>query len=307
MTQHTALADLPAVLEEMGLNVIVADDWLDGQGNYLWTDPHTGQGSYDGTPSAYMVHHTAGSSATPPDHSDSKANAWIGLERDGRLYQEGGGTPTIYLATSGPCRVSSGYGYRPAAWDYTFEGRRAPVNAEGPDGDTALNRYAFNAEVVHEGDGSALDPGVWDHVVGLGIALESMLGLKEMTLAHRSWTGRKIDPYWSVGKPHDGTSCIIDIQDAIAEGIKDPSDPGCPWTEGNSGYGPCSMHYNKDEWGDDSTGICNAPSWAYEALDWGVDVGMIRVRDTSRDDFDRNLTDGRYWVFQHRLLEGYIS
>lgn len=95
---------------------------------------------------------------------------------------------------------------------------------------------------------------------------------------------------------------VLDLAriDALAK-EEGPVDPTCPWDE------PCDMHYNKDEWGEDSTGICNAPEWAYEALDWGVDVGMIRVRDTSRDDFNRNLTDGRYWVFQERLLNGVIE
>jgi len=142
----------------------------------------------------------------------------------------------IFLSTAGPCRTSSGYGYRPAAWDYSFQDRRAPVNAEGPDTDTALNRYAFNVETVHPGDGSAIDPGVWGHVVGLGVALHLMYGWEERTLGHLSWTGRKIDPRWSVGLPNDGTDCIIDVQDAIAKGLVMPGeapniDECEPWQE----------------------------------------------------------------------------
>ena len=93
--RHTALLELPDLLTAAGMNVLVADDWELGQGNYLWTDPHTGTRSYDGPPSGYMVHHTAGTRATPPPHDTSKANAWIGLLRDGKLYQTGGGIPTI--------------------------------------------------------------------------------------------------------------------------------------------------------------------------------------------------------------------
>ena len=210
MSTFTALADLPEILEGMGFNVLVAQDWLLGQGEYLWTDPDTGAQSYNGAPSAYMVHHTGTDTATPPPHDTSKANAWIGLLRGGRLYQTGGGIPTIYLATAGPSRTSSGYGYRPAAWDYTFKGHRAPPHAQGADGGTALNRYAFNVETVHDGDGSPIDGGVLRCVEGVGIALEQLLALSEMTLGHTSWTKRKIDPYWN-----GNSDCIVSIQDAV--------------------------------------------------------------------------------------------
>lgn len=220
MTIHTALVDLPSLLEDLGLNVMLATDWLEGQCNggshYLWTDPFSNASSHDEKPNGYMVHHTAGSAATPPPHDTSKAGAWIGLERGGRLYQEGGGTPTIYLATAGPARISSGYGYRPALWDNTFLDQRAPARASGGDGQTAGNRYTFNVETVHRGDGSAVDRGVWDHVVGLGVALSTLFDWTERTLGHRSWSTRKIDPKWQVGLPHDGVDCIIDIQDEIA-------------------------------------------------------------------------------------------
>jgi len=196
----------------------VANGYEYGQGNYLWTNPHTGVGSYNEKPFGYMVHHSASSSATPPPSDTSKASAWIGLERDGRLYQDGGGTPTIYLASAGPARISSGYGYRPAAWDYTFEQRRAPVKAQGSDGSTALNRYSFNMETVHRGDGTTLDPNVLDHVVGLGIALQQMCGLEEMTLGHLSWSTRKIDPYWN-----NDRDCIVEVQNRVAG--DEPTDP----------------------------------------------------------------------------------
>ena len=220
MCEHTALADLPTILAEAGVNVIVADGYLGGQckgtDHYRWTDPDTGTASHDLPPHGYMIHHTAGSSATPPPALTSKAGAWAGMYRNGKLYPTGDGVPTIYLASAGPARVSSGYGYRPAAWDYTFEGRRAPAHAEGPDGTTALNRYVFNIEIVHPGDGGALDKGVWDAVVTLGQVLEDMFGMVESSLGHTSWSQRKIDPKLSVGLPNDGANCIIDFQDGIA-------------------------------------------------------------------------------------------
>ena len=218
MNEHTFLLDLPDVLEALNLNVWVADGYEYGQGDYLWTNPHTNVGSYHEKPFGYMVHHSASASANPPPSDTSKASAWIGLLRDGKLYQEGGGVPTIYLASAGPARISSGYGYKPAALDYTFKELRAPVKAGGADGSTALNRYSFNMETVHLGDGSTVDSGVLDHVVGLGIALEQMCNLKEMTLGHRSWTTRKIDPYWD-----NDASCIIEVQNRVAG--DEPTDP----------------------------------------------------------------------------------
>ena len=222
--RHTALLDLPDILTSMGLNVLIADDWAQGQCqpvnqfHYCWTNPHTEiGGDHEEHPHAYMVHHSASRRATLPDHDTSKASAWAGLLRaDGKLYQSGEGSPSLYLASAGPARISSGYGYWPALSEYAFQGRRAPALAEGRDGDKAGNRYSFNIEGVHAGDGSAMDKGVWEHIVGLGIALEELFGMREITLGHRSWSGRKIDPNISVGLPHDGLESIIDIQEAIA-------------------------------------------------------------------------------------------
>ena len=43
-----------------------------------------------------------------------------------------------------------------------------------------------------------------------------MFGWSERTLGHLSWSQRKIDPRWTVGKPNDGNACIIDVQNEIA-------------------------------------------------------------------------------------------
>jgi hypothetical protein len=300
MSTFTALLDLPEILEGMGFNVIVAEDWELGQGNYLWTNPHTGQQSYDGQPWAYMVHHTATSSATPPPHDTSKANAWVGLLREGKLYQDGGGIPTIYLASAGPARTSSGYGYRPAAWDYTFDQKRAPTKAQGSDGDTALNRYAFNVETVHRGDGSPLDGGVLDCVAGIGIALEQMFALGEMTLGHLSWSQRKIDPYWN--NDHD---CIVRVQELVAGGGN--VDPKCPWTnqgDWKTTYPQCESHYIGKvpiEWGV-NTGVCNLHNWSEADVQKMIDAGRIKVADNSRDDGAVLLTSERYWTMEGRAM-----
>ena len=307
MTIHSYLLDLPEILEGMGFNVEVADRWEYGQcdshrepNHYLWTNPHTLAASHDGQPWAYMVHHSGTSGATPPPAKVSKGGAWIGLWRNGKLYQEGGGTPTIYLASAGPARTSSGFGYKPAAWVHTFNERRAPAAAEGSDGDIALNRFSFNAEVVHRGNGSPLDRGVLEAVAGLGVALEMMTGLKEMTLGHRSWTERKIDPYWN-----NDRDCIIMVQDLVALGGN--VDPNCPWT----GVSPwktnrpqCNLHYvgkKPIEWGV-NTGVCNIHDWAELDVQKMIDAGRIKISDNNRDDGSIMLNDERYWVFEGRAL-----
>jgi len=296
--QHTFLLDLPDVLEALGLNVWVAEGYEYGQGDYLWTNPHTEVGSYDEKPYGYMVHHSGSRAATPPPSVTSKAGAWIGLKRGDRFYQEGGGVPTIYLASAGPARISSGYGYRPAAWDYTCNERRAPARAEGRDTDTALNRYSFNMETVHRGDGSPLDPGVLEHVIGLGVALQQMCDLKEMTLGHRSWSLRKIDPFWN-----DDPNCITQVQASVAEGGN--MEPNCPWTTGST-YPACGRHYTPDSnhssgnGAGEAQGQCNVPDAQHAAVDWAFSSGRFRVGNSTRYDYSTPLTEGREMVFEWR-------
>ena len=283
--EHTALIDLPDALAAAGFNVQANADWLDGQcsatSHYQWTDWYSQHASHSESPSCFMVHHTAGTVATPPATFNSKANAWVGLMRDGRLYATGGGEATIVLSSAGPCRTSSGYGWLPAFTDYLLNDLRPPWQAQGPDGDDALNRYAFNVETVHPGNGSALDDDVWRHVVGLGIALKELHGWRsERCLGHVSWTTRKIDPKWSAGLPHDGAQCIIDIQDAIREG-------------GDMTY----------------KGVYNVPDepWARAVVDFGIESGIINTSDSYRDDWLRDgMTDGRFWTFMQRFWQ-YVS
>lgn len=219
--QHTALLALPELFAELGGNGIVLEGWDTAQGSYFWTDPDTGAQSYDGEPSCYQVHHTAGTKSVPVVRDSggnwSKANAWGGLYRDGKLYQTGGGVPTIVFTSAGPARTSSGYGYWPMFTDYVLKDKRAPWKAEGSDTGQALNRYAFNLEVTHPGDYSELDDGVWEQVCILGQALHILFGWTERTVGHQSWTLRKIDPRW------DGTDdCIIQVQDEIQRLLTEP-------------------------------------------------------------------------------------
>lgn len=40
--------------------------------------------------------------------------------------------------------------------------------------------------------------------------------------------------------------------------------------------------------------------WAKQVVDWGISDGLIKVNDENPEDWEGNLTDGRYWTFEFR-------
>ncbi len=231
MNRHTALLALPDLFTELGGNAWILDGWDTAQGQEFWTVPGEPEpdaddpAAYDGQPSCYMVHHTGTASATPvvqtPTGRWSKANAWCGLRRAGRLYATGTGVATVCFTSAGPARTSSGYGYRPMFTDYVCNDLRPPWQAEGPDTRMALNRYAFNVETVHPGDYTDLDPAVHEQLVIVGVALHLLFDWQARTISHQSWTGRKIDPRWN-----GDDACIGELQDAIEFVLAEPEPEG---------------------------------------------------------------------------------
>ena len=217
-TQHTALLELPDLLRRYGLNVVAMDGWDTAQGFYRWRLPD-GTKSYDNPPSGVLFHGTAGTVSRPVVRTRlgrwSVANAWVGLDNgNGTLTSKpvtgSINRPTIYLTSAGPARYSAGYGYRPVL-DMMFDDIRPPLDAQGRDGLTAANRYTFNVENTHPNDGSLIDEGVFDHLVGLGVVLHDMFGWTERTLGHRSWTRRKpVDPWFTPGG-------LVALQDTIRD------------------------------------------------------------------------------------------
>jgi len=225
--QHTALLPLPEVIKSLGLNVMALEGWDEAQGAYMWTDPENGSQRYENAPSCYMVHHTGskagasgGAEAVPVVQNSSgvwsKANAWIGLwDGERKLYEVAPSgvdvTPAIILTSAGPARYSSGFGVWSLFRDYLSKDIRAPYwDQPEPDGPYALNRYAVNVETVHRGGGQDIDPGVLEHVIGLGVALHILFGWKDRTTGHLTWTQTKKDPHWN-----DDPACIVQIQDAV--------------------------------------------------------------------------------------------
>ena len=289
MTQHTAMLWLPDALEAAGVNVIELDGWDSAQGDYLWTDLDTGRGSYGGEPMCYMIHHTAGTAATPvvKDGSGkwSVANCWAGLWRDGRLYHEGGGVPTVVFSAAGPARISSGYGYGPMLEDVANE-IRVPHKQTRSDTDRAANRYAWNVETVARGDGSGIDPGVQHALVVMGALLCDRFGWSPWrTIGHLTWTRRKIDPYWD-GRP----DVIVPIQDAVAEYMDDGGGPTDPPTDPPGG----DMDYRT---------IKNVPDaqWARNVVDRMLCLDVIAEGDGS--DWEKPLKNGTIWNYLHRYTD----
>lgn len=229
-TRHTALLGLADELRGYGLNVVVLDGWEEAQGRYRWT-LQDGSRSYDNPPSGVLFHGTAGTVSRPVVRTRlgrwSVANCWVGLDNgNGRLTSTrvagSINRPTIYLTSAGPARYSAGYGYRPVL-DDMYNDVRPLLDAQGRDGSTAANRYTFNVENTHPNDGSLIDSGVFDHLVGLGVVLHEMFGWMERTLGHRSWTRRKpVDPWFTPGG-------LIGLQDAIQQGLGGDIMPTWQW------------------------------------------------------------------------------
>jgi hypothetical protein len=96
-------------------------------------------------------------------------------------------------------------------------------------------------------------------------------------LGHASWTTRKTDPDWVVGLPNDGPKAIIDIQNQIAKELEEPMPT-----------------YRT---------VLNVPDadWARDVTDWAIDEAKTwKITDAVPDDWDKNLTDGRFQVFLMR-------
>ena len=223
MVQHTSTLWLPDALRSKGVNVVELAGWREAQDTYYWTDIDTNAQSYGGSPTCYMIHHTAGISATPVVKNSSgvwsKANCWVGLLRDGKLYQSGGGTPTIVFTSAGPAHISSGYGHGPTLYEVAND-VRVPWRQSSADISMAANRYAWNVETVARGDGTPIDDGVEHALIVMGALLCNHYGWSPWrAIGHVTWTIRKIDPTWNWESDR-----IVFIQDAIAELMTEEDD-----------------------------------------------------------------------------------
>ena len=116
------------------------------------------------------------------------------------------------------------------------------------------------------------------------------------------WCGGPETPTWRLSNGDTVTT----RDPAPENGPYDGSDNmGCPWTNiepWKTDDPPCDNHYDDGEdieWGV-NTGVCNVPVWGKDATRWAIATGLVKLRDNNRDDFERQLTDGRYWMFEQR-------
>jgi hypothetical protein len=88
----------------------------------------------------------------------------------------------------------------------------------------AANRYAWNCETAHPGDGSELDADVQEALAEMGTLICEKFDLSPYaTIGHLTWTVRKQDPYWNSRR-----DIIVPIQDRVAKLMQTPVTPPPP-------------------------------------------------------------------------------
>jgi hypothetical protein len=239
-TEHTSLLWLPDALRVAGLNVIELDGWKTNQQNYYWCRPDPAQpwnlnadlhDGYIGDPNGWTWHHTASSGYTPyvkNSAGQTKANLWMGLWYNGRLYHKHtSGVPTVVIASAGPANYSQGKNYRGMLVDYINKDRRYDGPQTAADTPNYYgNRYTGATEIVHPGYGEPLHPDVWYAAVVTGALLSNFYGWSAWrNHGHYDLTVRKPDPRFEKGYPYSIRPMQNEIQ-AMLEG--DGVDPPIP-------------------------------------------------------------------------------
>ncbi len=208
MTDHATLLWLPDALRDAGLAVAELHGWKLNQQGYYWTDEDDTHDRYQGDPVGWMWHHTATSGFTPyvkNAKGQSKANLFMGLARGNRLYQEGGGEPTVVFASGGPGNFTAGAGKRYVMRDLVARDRRfiGPQHQADDVPSWYGNRYYGSTETVHLGDGSLMHPGVWDMQLQVAVLLSEHFGWSAWRhIGHLDHTKRKVDPRVAQGAPY---------------------------------------------------------------------------------------------------------
>lgn len=201
-TEHHFYADnlVDALLEE-GIpseSIWELDGWKFNEQGYYWTDVHTdNHHGYNGVANGHLNHHTASAGYTPYVKNESgqtKATGWLGMRRGGRLYQGGGGVPTIALASAGPADYSAGSGVREyiKKLDASQEALRQTSGDDSPK--FYGNRYVLNTEIVCDGVGGSIEDDAWDLLIAYNAALARLHDAGHAFNGfHQGFTKRKID------------------------------------------------------------------------------------------------------------------
>ncbi len=146
-----------------------------------------------------MQHHTAPPNPFPVKalYRDNKIKCNVATHEDG----------TVYLVAYEACNYSSGKGSSVVLNENVRPGVPPTANAasRGLTDDMGGNRYFWNYENSHPGDGSSMSA-VQSEAIALSSAVvNAHFGITEQNMiAHSEWSGRKTDPYY------DGSRRIID-------------------------------------------------------------------------------------------------
>ena len=227
-THHVSLLWLPAALRAKSVNVVELSGWHGNEPGYYWTDETFHHREYNGDPVGWLWHHTASSKYVPyvkNSKGQTKANLWMGLWRDGVLYAEGNGTPTVVFASGGPANFTAGTGRKGVLVDYVAKDVRFPGPQRNDDTpDYYGNRHYGSTETVHPGDGSKVHDDVWEmQLIVASLMCDHYEWSQWRHIGHLDHTRRKIDQRFEQGAPYT----IGLMQDSIESG-QGPTEPSTP-------------------------------------------------------------------------------
>ncbi len=195
MSANQLLADLKAA----GLTVVEEPGWKTRGGTWK-----TG-----GKPEGVCQHHTAPPNPYPIKalYRDSKIKCNMATHEDG----------TLFLVAYEACNYSTGRGSSVVL--------NENVRAEDPPRANAItrrltddmggNRYFWNYENSHPGDGSPLPSAQLETIVVSNVVVDAHFGLNwKRIISHAEWSRRKIDPRWNGGN----RTAIEQIRELVGEG-----------------------------------------------------------------------------------------
>jgi hypothetical protein len=126
----------------------------------------------------------------------SKAHIWNGIQRSpssARLYQSGAGDPAAYFAVRWAGNYTNGACDRTVYERYVWRDIIAPNRPPGGD-DGYANKHGIGMEIIHEGTGDLMDPGVFELAAQINAAAMDVFGWSiARIIDHRTSTRRKQD------------------------------------------------------------------------------------------------------------------